>query len=169
MTSDQPAATEPAEVVEKLNSEIRRGALVLAVLSQLHTEHYGYSLRKTLADNGLDVEEVPLRPLVKVHPETGQPTLAVGRHAYGIPGLSASASESLLASLIDFATGEAERVYQHRWNEGDVVVWDNRCLMHRACPWDYNEPRIMLHSRIAGDPRTEMASSLRADPSSAED
>ena len=118
---------------------------------------------------GLDLEEVPIRPLLKVHPETDCPTLAVGRHAYGIPGLSASASESLLASLIDFATGEAERVYQHRWNEGDVVVWDNRCLMHRACPWDYNEPRIMLHSRIAGDPRTEMASSLRADPSSAED
>ena len=106
---------------------------------------------------GLDVEEVPLRPLVKVHPETGQPTLAVGRHAYGIPGLSAAESANLLADLIDFSVGDDSRVHQHRWCAGDVVVWDNRCLMHRACPWDYAEPRVMLHSRIAGDPQTEKA------------
>jgi len=113
-----------------------------------NSEYMGY---------GLDVEEVPLRPLIKVHPETGQATLAIGRHAYGIPGLSASESATLLADLIDFAVSDANRVYQHRWQAGDVVVWDNRCLMHRACPWDYSEPRVMLHSRIAGDPRTEKA------------
>ena len=37
------------------------------------------------------------------------------------------------------------------------MVWDNRCLMHKACAWDYNEPRVMLHSRIAGDPDSESA------------
>ena len=113
-----------------------------------NSEYIGY---------GLDVEKVPLRPLMKVHPETGQPTLAVGRHAYGIPGLSREESDTLLAELISFAVGDDSRVYQHRWQTGDVVVWDNRCLMHRACPWDYTEPRVMLHSRIAGDSRTEIA------------
>ncbi len=54
-----------ADTVEKLNSEIRRGALVLAVLSQLRTEHYGYSLRKTLSEHGLDVEEGTLYPLIR--------------------------------------------------------------------------------------------------------
>ena len=53
------------ESADKLNSEIRRGALVLAVLSQLRTEHYGYSLRKSLADFGLDVEEGTLYPLIR--------------------------------------------------------------------------------------------------------
>ena len=106
---------------------------------------------------GLDVETAPLRPLVKHHPETGTPSLAVGRHAYGIPGLSADESDRLLADLIHFAVEEDARVYQHRWTPGDVILWDNRCLMHRACPWDYSEPRVMLHSRIAGDPRTESA------------
>ncbi len=53
------------EFTEKLNSEIRRGALVLAVLGQLHQEHYGYSLRKTLGDHGLDVEEGTLYPLIR--------------------------------------------------------------------------------------------------------
>jgi len=53
------------ELVEKLRSEIRRGALVLAVLSQLRREHYGYSLRKGLASKGLDIEEGTLYPLIR--------------------------------------------------------------------------------------------------------
>jgi alpha-ketoglutarate-dependent taurine dioxygenase len=113
---------------------------------------------------GLNLDEVPLRPLMKIHPETGQPSLAVGRHAYGIPGLSEAESARLLAELIEFAVGDERRVYQHRWQAGDAVVWDNRCLLHRACPWDYAEPRVMLHSRIAGDPETESAPSLVSDP-----
>lgn len=106
---------------------------------------------------GLDVENIPLRPLMKAHPETGAPTLAVGRHAYGIPGLTADESQRLISELIEFAVVDERRVYQHRWTVGDVVVWDNRCLMHKACAWDYKEPRVMLHSRIAGDPTTESA------------
>lgn len=104
---------------------------------------------------GLDVENAPLRPIVKIHPETGTPTLALGRHAYGIPGLSEKESEILISKLIDFSVSDEARVYQHSWQTGDVVVWDNRCLMHRACEWNYDEPRVMLHSRIAGDPETE--------------
>lgn len=56
--------TDP-EIAEKLRSEIRRGALVLAVLAQLKTEHYGYSLRKNLAAKGLHVEEGTLYPLIR--------------------------------------------------------------------------------------------------------
>jgi alpha-ketoglutarate-dependent taurine dioxygenase len=115
-----------------------------------NSEYMGY---------GLDVEDTPLRPLLKIHPETGRETLAVGRHAYGIPGLSPDESASLLKNLIEFAVNDDHRTYQHRWQQGDVVVWDNRCLLHRACSWDYSEPRVMLHSRIAGDPATESATS----------
>ena len=106
---------------------------------------------------GLDVSDVPLRPLCKLHPETGQPSLAVGRHAFGIPGLEEADSARLLSDLVEFATNDPARVYQHRWKAGDVVIWDNRCLMHRACPWNYDEPRVMRHSRIAGDPLSESA------------
>lgn len=106
---------------------------------------------------GLDVKDVPLRPLVKIHPETGRKTLAVGRHAYGIPDMTGSDSAALINRLLQFAVADESRVYQHGWTAGDVVVWDNRCLMHRACDWDYSEPRVMLHSRIAGDPVTEAA------------
>ena len=109
---------------------------------------------------GLDVKDIPLRPLLKIHPETGRETLAVGRHAFGVPGLSPEESSRLLEKLIQFAVSDDSRTYQHRWSRGDVVIWDNRCLLHRACAWDYSEPRVMLHSRIAGDPETEAATAF---------
>lgn len=105
---------------------------------------------------GLDVKAPPLRPLVKIHPETSRKALTIGRHAYGIPGLSEEQSEALLDELCTFAC-QPPRTYHHQWSAGDVVVWDNRCLMHRACPWDMLQPRVMYHSRIAGDPKTEAA------------
>lgn len=105
---------------------------------------------------GLDQETPPLRPLVKTHPETGRKCLTIGRHAYGIPGLSEPESQALLDELADFAS-RPPRVHHHKWTAGDVVVWDNRCLMHQACPWDMREPRVMVHTRMAGDPVHEGA------------
>ncbi|MFZ5778685.1 MAG: TauD/TfdA dioxygenase family protein [Pseudomonadota bacterium] len=97
---------------------------------------------------------VPLRPLVKTHPETGRRSLLVGRHAHNIPGLSPEESAALLRELVDFAC-QPPRIYHHDWRPGDAVVWDNRCLMHQATPWDMTQRRIMWHSRIAGDPASE--------------
>jgi alpha-ketoglutarate-dependent taurine dioxygenase len=98
----------------------------------------------------------PLRPLVKIHPATGRPALFIGRHAHDIPGLDPVESRRLLAELLSFAC-RPPRVYAHRWEVGDVVVWDNRCVLHRARPYDPSEPRVMKHTRICGDPATESA------------
>ena len=105
---------------------------------------------------GLDQDGAPLRPLVKTHAETGRKTLTIGRHAHAVPGLSQADSEALLTELVDFAC-QPPRIYHHGWQPGDVVVWDNRCLMHQACPWDMAERRVMFHSRLAGDPEHEFA------------
>ncbi|MBI5088930.1 MAG: TauD/TfdA family dioxygenase, partial [Actinobacteria bacterium] len=99
-------------------------------------EIYGY---------GTDVEP-PLRPLVKVHPGTGRPGLLIGQHAHAIPGLAADESEALLDRLNDDAC-VGRRTYFHRWTEGDALLWDNRCLMHRATPHDPDQPRRMWHTR----------------------
>ena len=99
---------------------------------------------------------VPLRPLVKVHPETGRKSLLIGRHAHDIPNMDKAESERFLQSLVDFAC-QPPRVYHHDWTAGDAVIWDNRCLLHQATPWDMTEPRVMWHSRIAGDPVSEAA------------
>jgi alpha-ketoglutarate-dependent taurine dioxygenase len=103
---------------------------------------------------GLDQADAPLRPLVKVHPVTGRRALFIGRHAFGIPGLAAAESEQLLDQLLDFAC-RSPRVLRHRWQPGDLAIWDNRCVLHRARPYDPRVPRVMHHTRIAGDPATE--------------
>ena len=96
----------------------------------------------------------PLRPLVKVHPVSGRRALYIGRHAHAIPGLEANESERLLDELVTFAC-QPPRVYEHHWQVGDLVLWDNRCVLHRARPWDPKQPRVMKHTRISGDPVTE--------------
>ena len=65
---------------------------------------------------GMDIEP-PLRPLVKIHPETGRTTLMMGRHAFAIPGLTPEQSEQLLAELTEFAC-QAPRIYEHVWKVG---------------------------------------------------
>ena len=105
---------------------------------------------------GLHEGPVPLRPLVKVHPETGRKSLLIGRHAHNIPGMDQAESERFLEKLVAFAC-QPPRVYHHDWRPGDAVVWDNRCLLHQATPWDMTQPRVMWHSRIAGDPGSEAA------------
>ena len=101
--------------------------------------------------------EAYLRPLVKTHPETGVKNVFVGRHAFGIPGLSRDESRDLLKSLVDFVVAEPERVYSHKWQVGDTLIWDNRALLHRATPYDYAKPRVLTGTRIAGDPESELA------------
>lgn len=100
--------------------------------------------------------EPSLRPLVKVHPDTGRPNLCIGRHAYDVEGLAPDVSEKLLDDLVEF-TCQPPRTYFHQWTVGDAVVWDNRRLLHCATPYDMTQPRRMWHTRIAGERDTELA------------
>lgn len=129
-------------------------------LSAFHSLFYSQSRIGAVAKvgdyYGFNAGDAPRRPLVKVHPETGRRALFIGRHACNIPGMETAESEAFLDALMDFAC-RAPRVYRHRWQAGDIVVWDNRCLLHRARPYDYREPRVMMHTRIRGNPDTEWA------------
>jgi alpha-ketoglutarate-dependent taurine dioxygenase len=111
-----------------------------------HGEYDGY---------GMNVEP-PLRPLVKTHPETGRTTLMIGRHAFGIPTLTTEQSEQQLAELTELVC-QPPRIYEPVWSVGDGAVWDNRSPMHRACPYDMQEARIIRNCRILGDAKTEYA------------
>ncbi|MEC9058829.1 MAG: TauD/TfdA family dioxygenase [Actinomycetota bacterium] len=101
--------------------------------------------------------EAYLRPMVKIHPETGKPNLFVGRHAFGIPGLGRDESRKLIRSLIDHVVSDDSRVYSHNWVVGDTLLWDNRRALHRARPYDYTKPRYLIGTRVAGDPASELA------------
>ena len=116
----------------------------------------GFNSNAEYSGYGFHDGPVSIRPLVKTHPETGYKNLLIGRHAYDIVGMDPRASETLLTELTEFAC-QAPRVYHHDWTPGDVVVWDNRRLMHRATPWPLDQARVMWHSRIAGDERHDAA------------
>jgi alpha-ketoglutarate-dependent taurine dioxygenase len=114
----------------------------------------GYTF-KTGEGYGYHTKGAPLRPLVKVHPLTGRKSLFIGRHAYRIPGMPDDEAQDLLDTLLDAAC-KPPRTYAHQWKAGDVMMWDNRCILHRACPYDYNEIRVMRHVRVAGEPESEL-------------
>ncbi len=111
---------------------------------------------------GFHDKGAPLRPVIKTHPETGRKSIYTGRHAYGIVGLAEEESEALLTKLMAEAC-QPPRTYKHSWEVGDLVVWDNRCVMHRARPYDTKHARVLRASRIAGEPESELAPTF-ADP-----
>jgi alpha-ketoglutarate-dependent taurine dioxygenase len=84
--------------------------------------------------------------------------------AAGVDGIASSKEDSkaLLDKLMEDAC-RPPRLYKHAWTPGDLVVWDNRCLMHRTRPFDMRLPRVLRASRISGDPQTELAPTV-ADP-----
>ena len=87
-------------------------------------------------------------PLVRTHPETGRPALYLGNHAMRIAGLSEDESTALLDQLLEHAT-QPRFTYAHRWRLGDLVVWDNRCLLHRAVAnYEMNHYRRVMHRNV---------------------
>ena len=134
-------------------------AVLLAVPDRHRPVGHGVGQRPTRRPDDVQeavVVQAPQRPLVKVHPATGRPALFVGRHAYGIPGLDPAESTELLDTLIDEAC-RPPRVHGHQWRPGDIAVWDNRCVLHRARPYDPTEARYMVHTRVNGEAATEHA------------
>jgi taurine dioxygenase len=94
-----------------------------------------------------------LHPLVCTHPETGRRCLYLGRrrNAY-IAGLPLAGSEALLDELWASATRD-ELTWYNSWRVGDVVLWDNRCTMHRRDPFDPDARRVMHRTQIKGETR----------------
>jgi taurine dioxygenase len=89
-----------------------------------------------------------LHPLVGTHPEASRRFLYLGRrrNAY-IEGLTADQSEALLDEIWSYATAESLTWY-HRWSAGDLVIWDNRCTMHRRNSFDPVARRVMHRTQI---------------------
>jgi alpha-ketoglutarate-dependent taurine dioxygenase len=93
-----------------------------------------------------------LHPLVRTHPETGEKALYIGMYSSHISELPEDDGRALLADLTAHATG-SRFVYTHQWRPGDLVVWDNRCLLHRAVAnYDIEKhQRVMMRVVVKGD------------------
>ncbi len=89
-------------------------------------------------------------PVVRVHPATGRKNLFVGRHASHIRGEDLEESRKLLADLTEEGA-QPPRLYKHIWQVGDIVIWDNRCVLHRGHRWPEDQARTMVRTTVAGE------------------
>jgi len=101
-----------------------------------------------------DEEQAMFRPvrqrLVRTHPVTKRKSLYLSSHAGAILGMPMAEARILLRDLNEHAT-QPRFVYAHSWRPGDVVMWDNRQVMHRVRRYDDTQPRDMRRTTVAGD------------------
>ncbi|MGN6339163.1 TauD/TfdA dioxygenase family protein [Mycobacterium sp.] len=113
---------------------------------------YAYSRSKIAPDLAGPAERAALPPqcwrLVWQNPVNGRKALYMASHTYAIEGMEPEAAQALLGELTRAATAPGAS-YLHSWREGDVVMWDNRAVMHRGRPWPAGEPRHMVRSTIS--------------------
>ena len=112
--------------------------------------------RSTIAPGLFDADEErdlpPVRQaLVRANPSNGKKSIYIGSHAWYIEGTDHAESRRLLDDLLAHTT-RPECVYQHAWKTWDLVMWDNRCVLHRGRPWDAAQHRrVMRRTTIAGE------------------
>ena len=94
-----------------------------------------------------EIAEAPdhSHPLVRSHPDTGRKSLFMGQHCSHIDGHPFAEGRARIEALEDHATAE-RFTYRHTWRSGDMLMWDNRCLLHRADPnFDAARHKRVLH------------------------
>jgi alpha-ketoglutarate-dependent 2,4-dichlorophenoxyacetate dioxygenase len=114
-------------------------------IADLVAEHFALHSRMWLGDTQWTEEQKrgipPVRwPLVRRHPGSGRTSLFIGAHCTQIIGWPVPEGRMLLLDLLEHAT-QRPFVYRHTWQVGDLVVWDNRCTLHRGRPYDFSERR----------------------------
>lgn len=123
-----------------------------ARIEGLMIEHSIFNSRATIGFTDFTEEErralPPVhRPLVRIHPGSGRKTLYLASHASHVVGWPVPDGRMLILDLMEHAT-QPQFVYTHEWRVGDLVIWDNRCTMHRARPFDELERRDMRRATV---------------------
>lgn len=100
-------------------------------------------------ENGVAIG--PIHPLIRVHPGSGRRALYLGRRAGAwIVDMDVAHSGQLLDAIWSHIESRS-LTWTHSWRSGDVLMWDNRCTMHRREAFDNNARRIMHRTQLAGD------------------
>jgi len=112
--------------------------------------------RSTIAKGLFDADQEkglpPVRQaLIRTNPVNGRPSIYTGSHAWYVEGMDVAESRRLLDGLLAHTTAP-DRAYQHRWRQWDLVMWDNRCVLHRGRPWNAaHHRRVMRRTTVAGE------------------
>jgi taurine dioxygenase len=127
----------------------------IAGLTAIHVYQSSHSARKLMSLAASAKERVPnavLHPLVRTHPESGAKSLYLNPiRIEGILGMDHKEALPLLNELLAHATQECFQ-YRHAWRQGDLVLWDNRCLLHKANgDYDMDQTRYLYRVMLQGD------------------
>jgi taurine dioxygenase len=121
----------------------------------VHVYQSRFSERKLMALSDTNRARVPdavLHPLVRTHPESGRKAIYLNPiRIEGIEGMQENEALGLLDQLLSHAT-QPQYEYRHRWQQGDMVMWDNRCLLHKANgDYDMGQVRYLYRIMLKGD------------------
>jgi alpha-ketoglutarate-dependent 2,4-dichlorophenoxyacetate dioxygenase len=100
-----------------------------------------------------------IHPLVRTS-ASGRKALYIGSHADHVIGMELEEGRALLEQLVELAT-TPDRIYAHQWRQGDIVIWDNRCTMHRATAFDYENHKRDLRRTTINEHGPERAANDR--------
>jgi alpha-ketoglutarate-dependent 2,4-dichlorophenoxyacetate dioxygenase len=126
-----------------------------AQIDAMVCEHWYLYSRGLIGFTDFDeTERAGLEPvqqvLVRTHPGSKRKTLYLASHASHIIGLPVPDGRMLLRELTEHAT-HPDRIYRHTWTVGDLVMWDDRCTMHRGRPWDPTQVRDMHRTTVSDE------------------
>jgi taurine dioxygenase len=124
-------------------------------LKAVHVYQSRHSTRKLMelsADNRERLSEAVAHPVVRTHPESGRKAIYINPiRIEGIVGMGEAEALALVTDLLEHATQEKYQ-YRHRWQPGDLVMWDNRSLLHKANgDYDMNQRRYLYRIMLKGD------------------
>jgi alpha-ketoglutarate-dependent sulfate ester dioxygenase len=134
---------------------------LVAQLRAVHSNLYDYAADRPQI-GGVDVKEETYRqefahlefetehPVVRIHPETGEPTLLLGHFVKSFTGLSSSDSHDLF-TLLQRQVTRLENTVRWTWRDGDIAIWDNRATQHYAVADYDDQPRLLHRITLAGD------------------
>jgi len=137
-----------------------------ALYENLVIEHDLWRSREQVGFQEFNPQVRALRPpalqvMVRQHENTGRRSLYLASHASHIIGWELEKGRALIERLIEFAT-QPQFVYAHHWAAGDLLMWDNRCTMHRARPFDDQKYRRVMQRTTVIDTLNSVARALQA-------
>ena len=134
----------PADVKQRIAGRRAR-------FSRIDMHHVHYPHEPALTEEQKRERPDVFHPLVRTHPRSGRRSLYIGRWARDVEGMDADEGRALIEQLFAYASGE-RFVYRHAWRVHDAVLWDNRCMLHCATPFDEARyTRFMHRTTLEGD------------------
>lgn len=137
---------------DALPAETRRRLDGLQAVHVYQSRHSARKLMELSRESRDHVPDAVIHPIVRTHPESGRKSIYINPiRIEGIVGMPEAAALALLADLLEHAT-QSKYQYRHQWRPGDLVMWDNRSLLHKANgDYDMNQLRYLYRIMLRGD------------------